>query len=175
MRAHDRQEQIRLFLFPSPDLWADAGQQTWTVTFLRRASRACFGWRVGSTVQYVQTIISLASSSSAPRSLRLLRPLLHFQPQQTRLRAADGFGLVSILSIERIAAFVERIDLGPALGLVVGVLRETVCEPFVNLSDSGPVIKYAHPGLRTSDLSVRTGRTCWICMTHCLRMAGGIH
>jgi len=78
------------------------------------------GWRVGSTAQYALIVISLASFNSVPRSfwLVLCRPL-HFQPQQTRLRTTDRFCGFSILSVERIAALIESIDLGPALGFIV--------------------------------------------------------
>jgi hypothetical protein len=90
------------------------------------------GWRLGFIVPYVHIVVSQLHAGSAPCSLwPFLRPLLHLQPQQACLGTADTFCTISILSIEGIAAFIESIDLGPALRFIIGVLCEAVCEPLL--------------------------------------------
>jgi hypothetical protein len=69
-------------------------------------------------------VFSLVYISTVPSTVLLL-PLLHFDPEQTRLGATRCFGIIAAFLIKGIAAFIKGVYLRLALFLFVGVLGQT--------------------------------------------------
>lgn len=61
-------------------------------------------------------------------SLDPLPSLLHLQPQQVWLRAADSCCAVAVFLVERLTALVESVNKFGALGFVVSVFRQAIWE-----------------------------------------------
>jgi hypothetical protein len=61
-----------------------------------------------------------------PPGVSLLGPLLHLQPQQVLFRTTGGCGVVALVFIEGIAAFVQAINYILAFLFLVVMLLQTV-------------------------------------------------
>ena len=82
-------------------------------------------------------------------------PLLHLEPQQVRLRAADGGSVIAALIVEGVAACVQGINLSLAPFLLVRVLSQTTFTKSETSVSKGTIKEEPDLGLRTIERSTR--------------------